>query len=279
MVNNPYQPWLATIDKITEEVKGARAIKTFQLKFLDREVQQHFSFQPGQCVMVGLFGVGECMVAISSSPTKKESLEVSIMKQGKVTSAFHEYQQGDIVGVRGPYGNGFNVDSWLGKNIVFIGGGIGQAPLRSVINYIIDNRRRYRNLDIIYGARSSSELCFKNELFELEKRDDVHVHLSIDHEEEAWNRYVGFVPDNLLKIAPPSHNTIAVTCGPPVMIQFVIKNLLHLGFTDEQIYTTLEMRMKCGIGKCGRCNIGNVYVCKEGPVFSYKKLKSITGER
>jgi sulfhydrogenase subunit gamma (sulfur reductase) len=278
-VNNPYQPRLSTIEKIIEEVKGARAIKTFQLKFLDREVQQHFTFQPGQCVMVGLFGVGECMFAISSSPTKKESLDVSVMRQGKVTSALHECQREDIVGVRGPYGNSFDVDAWKGKNIVFIGGGIGQAPLRSVINYIIDNRSQYKNLDIIYGARSSSELCFKNELFELEKRNDVHVHLSIDATENGWTRYVGFVPDNLLKVAPSSHNAIAVTCGPPVMIQFVIKNLLQLGFTDEQIYTTLEMRMKCGIGKCGRCNIGNVYVCKDGPVFSYRQLKQIKGER
>ena len=163
--------------------------------------------------------------------------------------------------------------------MVFIGGGIGQAPLRSVINYMIDNRDKYGKIDIIYGARTTRDLCYKNELFELEKRKDMNTHLSIDKDEDDWVRFVGFVPNNLLRIKPSSKNAIAVTCGPPIMIKFVIENLLKLGFSDDQIFTTLEMRMKCGIGKCGRCNIGNLYVCKDGPVFSYKQLKNIKGER
>ena len=228
--------------------------------------------------MVSHFGFGECFFAISSSPTKKDYVEVSVMRLGKTTKAMHECEEGDVLGVRGPYGNNFDVDTWKGKNLVFIGGGIGQAPLRSLINYVVDNRKNYGNLDVIYGARSAKDICFKPEFEELEKRKDVNVHLSIDKEEKGWKKFVGFVPDNLLKVKPSSKNTVAITCGPPIMIKFVIQNLLKLGFTNDLIFTTLEMRMKCGIGKCGRCNIGNLYVCKDGPVFSYDQIKNFVGE-
>jgi NAD(P)H-flavin reductase len=201
------------------------------------------------------------------------------MKLGKVTTALHELEPGDVVGVRGPYGNTFDVNGWKGKNLVFIGGGIGQAPLRSLINYVVDKRKNYGKLDVIYGARSSKDLSYKQEFDELEKRKDVNVHLSIDVKENGWKKFVGFVPDNLLHVKPSPKNSVAITCGPPIMIKFVIQNLEKLGFTEDQIFTTLEMRMKCGIGKCGRCNIGNLYVCKDGPVFSYKQLKNIYGER
>ena len=279
MNENPYQPWLATIDSGQEEVGGQRAIKTFKIKFQDKNLQKNFAFKPGQCAMISLLGKGECMFAISSSPTKKDYIEVSVMRHGKVTSALHECEPGDVVGVRGPYGNNFDVKEWKGKNIVFIGGGIGQAPLRSLINYMIDNRKDYGKLDVIYGARTSKDISYKEEFDELDKRKDVNVHLSIDVKEDGWKKFVGFVPDNLLRVKPSPKNSIAVTCGPPIMIKFVIQNLEKLGFTEDQIFTTLEMRMKCGIGKCGRCNIGNLYVCKDGPVFSYKQLKNIQGER
>ena len=279
MKDNPYQPWLATIDDIREEVGGVRPIKTFRLKFQDKNIQNNFAYLPGQCTMISLLGQGECFFAISSSPTKKDYIEVSVMKLGKVTTALHECELGDVVGVRGPYGNNFDVDGWQGKNLVFIGGGIGQAPLRSLINYVVDNRKKYGKLDVIYGARSSKDLSYKQEFAELEKRKDVDVHLSIDVAEDSWKKFVGFVPNNLLEVKPSPKNSIAITCGPPIMIKFVIQNLEKLGFTDDQIFTTLEMRMKCGIGKCGRCNIGNLYVCKDGPVFSYQQLKNIQGER
>lgn len=228
--------------------------------------------------MVSHFGFGECFFAISSSPTIKEYIEVSVMKLGKVTKALHKCEEGDVLGVRGPYGNHFDVKGWLGKNLVFIGGGIGQAPLRSLINYVVDNRKKYGKLDMIYGARSTKDLCFKSEFDKLEGKKDVDVHLSIDKKEKGWDKFVGFVPDNLLKVKPSPKNTIAITCGPPVMIKSVIQNLKKLGFDNDQIFTTLEMRMKCGIGKCGRCNIGDLYVCKDGPVFSYEQLKNIEGE-
>ncbi|OLS33256.1 MAG: Sulfhydrogenase 2 subunit gamma [Candidatus Heimdallarchaeota archaeon AB_125] len=277
-IQNPYQPLLAKVVKITNEVDGARAIKTYKLVFQDEETKINFSFIPGQFVMVSVFGKGESTFAISSSSTQKDYIEISVMKHGKNTAALHELEEGDIVGVRGPYGNTFDVKGWEGKNIILIGGGIGQAPLRSVLNYILDNRDKYGTLDAIYGARTSSDICYKEEFAELEKRDDVNVHLSIDVEEEGWNNYVGFVPNNLMEVKPSSENAIAITCGPPIMIEYVIQNLLKLGFTEKQIYTTLEMRMKCGIGICGRCNIGNLYVCKDGPVFSYEQLKGLQGD-
>ena len=271
-MNNPYIPEPANIADIRDEVLGERPIRTFKVTLQDG---RDFKQQPGQCAMLGILGIGESMISIASSPTKKGYLEFSIMKMGKVTSALHACDPGDTISIRGPYGNGFPVNEWKGKNILTIGGGIGQAPLRPIIQYILDNRSDFGQLDIIYGARSSNDLCFKDELFELEKRDDVNVHLSIDAEEPDWTRFVGFVPNNLLKVKPVQENTIAITCGPVVMINYVIKNLLELGFTDQQIFTTLENRMKCGIGKCGRCNVGHLYVCKDGPVFSYATLKNL----
>jgi NAD(P)H-flavin reductase len=279
MKENPYQPNLAKIESVKKEVGGERAIKTFRFKFQDPNVQKNFTFEPGQCAMVSLLGHGECMFAISSSPTKKGYIECSIMRHGKVTKAIHELEPGDVVGIRGPYGNSFDLKGWKGKNIVFIGGGIGQAPLRCLIGYVLDNRKDYGKIDVIYGARTSEDISFKEEFEALKKNKDVNVHLSIDVKEDGWKEFVGFVPDNLLKVKPSPKNTIAITCGPPIMIKFVIQNLEKLGFTDDQIFTTLEMRMKCGIGKCGRCNIGNLYVCKDGPVFSYKELKKLQGER
>ena len=278
-MSNPYQPELVTINEIRNEVAGNRAIKTFRMSFQNEERQKKFSHIPGQCIMTSLLGVGECMFALSSSPTDKDYIEISVMKLGKVTSALHECDVGDVLGVRGPYGNGFDVEAWKGKNIVFIGGGIGQAPLRSLIRYMVYNKKDYGTLDIIYGARSSNDLCYKKEFTEIEKSNAANIHLSIDIEEKGWTKFVGFVPDNLLKVNPSPENSIAITCGPPIMIKFVIQNLLKLGYTDDQIFTTLEMRMKCGIGKCGRCNIDNLYVCKDGPVFSYKQLKNVKGER
>lgn len=164
MTENPYQPWIVTIDEIRDEVIGERAIKTFKLVFQDEEVKKNFTFLPGQCIMVSLFGSGECFFAISSSPTQKGYIEASVMKLGKVTSALHECEVGDTLGVRGPYGNHFDVDGWENKNLLFIGGGIGQAPLRALINYAIDNREKYNKLDIIYGARTTGDLCYKEEL-------------------------------------------------------------------------------------------------------------------
>ena len=248
------------------------------------------------------------MISITSSPTRKGYLEFSVMKLGKVTTALHDLEVGDTIGVRGPYGNSFPIEDWKGKNVIFIGGGIGQAPLRSVYTNVLDRRDEFGEISIIYGARTSCDLAFISELEELEKREDVDLRLCLDWKfgpagkileeaEEGWKvinteqpectldedslctRFTCFVPELVLVTEPNPENSIALTCGPPIMIKFVIQNLLKLGFNADQIYTTLEMRMKCGIGKCGRCNIGNLYVCKDGPVFTHRQLMKVEGER
>jgi NAD(P)H-flavin reductase len=306
MKNNPYKPDLAVIEDIRQETDGSRAIKTFKVTFQDEKVKKNFAYKSGQTALVSMFGKGESMFCITSTPTKKGYLEFSVMRMGKVTSALHDLDIGDVIGVRGPYGNDFPLDAWKGKNLVFIGGGIGQAPLRSVYLNVLDNRKDYGDVSIIYGVRSSKDLSYKEEIYDFEKRKDVNTFLCLDWKfgkdgmideeaEEGWykidmknpektkapkgtTRFTGFVPQIVLVTKPSPKNTIAITCGPPIMIKFVVENLKKLGFSNDQIYTTLEMRMKCGIGKCGRCNIGNVYVCKDGPVFSYTQLEKMPKE-
>jgi len=273
MVHNDYIPKLAHILEIKEEVGGARAIKTFRTQFQNKN---DFSFRCGQCAMLSVFGKGESMISISSSPLVKDYLQFSILKTGRVTSALHEMSPGDIIGIRGPYGNGFPIKDWKGKNIIFIGGGIGLAPIWSVLNTAMEKKEEYGDLTLIYGARTSKDLVFSEELEEIKKK--IAVHLSIDVEESDWNEFVGFVPQNVTDKKPSPNNAIAITCGPPIMIKFVIKALEDLGFEDEQIYTTVENKMKCGIGKCGRCNIGLHYICKDGPVYSWAELKKLPQE-
>lgn len=275
-MKNPYIPYQVNIiDAWYETPLGDRCIKTFKVAFADDKVWDTWSHKPGNCAMVGIPGVGESMFCISSSPTEEGYLRFSIMRAGKNTNALHELEEGDSFYIRGPLGNSFPLDEWKGKNVVTIGGGIGQAPLRPVIQWIRDNRADYGDLELIYGARTSDDHCFKAEFEEIGGGKECECHLSIDVEEERWPHFVGFVPTLLMEVAPKPDNAIAVTCGPPVMINFVLKNLEELGFSPDQVYTTLENRMKCGIGKCGRCNVGHLYVCKDGPVFSYAQLKEI----
>ncbi len=273
MKSNTYIPKLAKIIQIKQEVGGVRPIKTFRTQFQDKN---DFSFKSGQCAMLSVFGKGESMISISSSPLVKDHLQFSILKMGRVTSSLHDMQEGDIIGIRGPYGNSFPIDKWKGKNLIFIGGGIGLAPIWSVLHTALGKKEDYGNIMLIYGARTSKDIVFKEELEELRKK--IKVHLSVDVEEPDWKEFVGFVPLNVLEIKPSPKDAIAITCGPPIMIKFVIQNLIALGFKDEQIYTTVENKMKCGIGKCGRCNIGMHYVCKDGPVYSWAELKNLPQE-
>jgi len=269
MPDNPYMPKLARIVEVIQEVEGARAIKTFRVQFVD----DGFTHQCGQCAMLSVLGKGESMISISSSSLEKEYLQFSIMRVGRVTTAIHEMQEGDLLGVRGPYGNQFPIEKWKGKNLIFIGGGIGLAPIWSVLQTARRQQKDYGDLSLFYGARTSSDIVYKEELQNL--KQEMTVQLSIDVEEPGWDDYVGFVPVNILDKKPSPKNAIAITCGPPIMIKFVIKNLEALGFKDDQIYTTVENKMKCGIGKCGRCNIGLHYVCKDGPVYSWAELKKL----
>ncbi|MGB3860560.1 MAG: FAD/NAD(P)-binding protein [Candidatus Aminicenantaceae bacterium] len=270
---NVYLPKLAKIIQIKEEVGGARPIKTFRAQFLN---ENQFTHRCGQCAMVSVFGKGESMFAISSSHLVKDYLQFSIMKMGRVTSELHTMKEGDIVGIRGPLGNSFPIEDWKGKKLIFIGGGIGLAPIWSVLQTALGQKKDYGDLMLIYGARTSKDIVFKDELDELRK--EITVHLSVDVEEEGWKEFVGFVPQNVTDKKPSPKNAIAITCGPPIMIKFVIQALGDLGFKDDQIYTTVENKMKCGIGICGRCNIGMHYVCKDGPVYSWAELKELPQE-
>jgi NAD(P)H-flavin reductase len=271
---NPYLPELVTITNITEETPN---IKSFQVVFNDPERMKTFTFEPGQVGQLSVFGVGESTFVINSPPTRMEYLQFSVMKAGEVTAALHELYPGDQMGLRAPLGNWFPYEGMKGKKILFIGGGIGLAPLRTLILYMLDNRADYRDITIIYGARTPPDLCYKEDLNEWESRSDVSLILTVDAEYPGWDKRVGFVPTVLNEVAPSPDDTIAITCGPPIMIKFVLQNLAQLKFNDENIITTLEARMKCGIGICGRCNLGAKYICKDGPVFSLAQLRDLPG--
>lgn len=274
MAGNPLLPQVAVVDAITSETAD---IKT--LKVVRPGGGSPFSFLPGQCAMLSAPPVGEAIFSITSSPTQKDCQEFSIKKTGLVTDYLHEIEPGCQIGVRGPYGNGFPLDTIAGKNLLFIGGGIGLAPLRSLIRYCFDNRKDYGDIHIVYGARSSGDLIQKEEITRTwPETPGTKVYLTIDVEEDGWDGPVGFVPQYVEKLGFPPENTVAITCGPPIMIKFVLAGLQRMGFTPGQIITTLEMRMKCGVGKCGRCNIGDRYVCKDGPVFSFAELKELPQE-
>ena len=267
-------PQIGIITDIRQETPD---VKTFRVNAPEGE--KLFEHMPGQCAMVCVPGVGEAMFSITSSPTNKEYQEFSIKKCGVLTDCLHSLEVGDQITVRGPYGNNFPVDTELkGKNLLFVAGGIGLAPLRSVINYVIDNRADYGTVDILYGSRSADDLVQLKEIQEVWcKTEGVNVHLTIDREQEGWDGHVGFVPSYLKELEFSNDKTVLV-CGPPIMIKFVLQGLKEMGFGNEQIYTTFELRMKCGIGKCGRCNIGSKYVCKDGPVFRYDQVEELPNE-
>ena len=238
-----------------------------------------FEHMPGQCAMVCVPGVGEAMFSITSSPTNKEFQEFSIKRCGVLTEHLHSMQVGDEIMVRGPYGNNFPVDTDLkGKNLLFIAGGIALAPLRSVINYCLAHREDYGHIDILYGSRSADDLVQLKEIQEYWMNvPDVNVYLTIDRPQEGWDGNVGFVPTYLKELNFDT-NRVSVLCGPPIMIKFCLQGLTEMGFKHDQVYTTLELRMKCGIGKCGRCNIGTKYVCKDGPVFRFDEIDELPNE-
>jgi sulfhydrogenase subunit gamma (sulfur reductase) len=274
-VSNPYLPELATVTKVVTETP---TIKSFQVVLNDPEKMKSFFFEPGQVGQLSVFGSGESTFVINSPPTRREYLQFSVMKAGEVTAMIHELAEGDPVGVRAPLGNWFPYEQMKGKKILFIGGGIGLAPLRTLILFMLDNRADYDDITIIYGARTPPDLCYKDELKEWEERADVNLILTVDAEFPGWDKRIGFVPTVLNEVAPSPDNTVAITCGPPIMIKFVLQGLSALKFRDDQIITTLEKRMKCGVGICGRCNIGGKYVCKDGPVFSLSELKELPPE-
>jgi NAD(P)H-flavin reductase len=277
MMENIYIPYQMKIEKVTYEAPG---VKTYLLKFRNEEDADKFSFKAGQFGEYSVYGAGESTFCIASSPTRKGYIECTFRQTGKVTNALAGCEEGNIIGFRGPYGNIFPVDDWKGKNLLFIAGGIALPPMRCVIWNVLDLRENFKDITIIYGARTVKDLVYKHELQQWEGRNDVNLITTVDPGGESpdWRGEIGFVPTIVEKAAPSAKNTIAIVCGPPVMIKFTFPVLAKLGFSNENIYTTLENRMKCGFGKCGRCNVGKVYVCKDGPVFTLAQLKELPDE-
>jgi NAD(P)H-flavin reductase len=278
-MENPYIPFLMRIEDVILETED-RKIKTFVLAFVNEEDRKSFVYVPGQFAEVSVFGKGEAPFGMASTPTKPEHIEFSVSTIGVVTGALHNLERGDIVGVRGPLGNGYPLETFKGKNLLLIGGGFGFSTLRSLTNYILHdlNRPAFRDLTIIYGARKPGLLLYKADLQAWKERPDLNLHITVDQEADGWQDHVGLVPNVTRTLAPSPKNTFAVVCGPPVMMKFTLPVLKDLGFNDEDILFSLEMRMKCGIGKCGRCNMGSKYVCTDGPVFSQSELTRLTGE-
>jgi NAD(P)H-flavin reductase len=270
-------PMMCRIDKVIQETPD---IRTYRLKFRDEGMMEKFNWLPGQFVEFSLLGSGECTFCIASSATRKGSFDCSIKRAGVVTGDIHaQLDEGDDVGIRGPYGNWFPLEDLKGKNLLFVGGGIGLAPLRSLIQYCIDNRKDYKDFTILYGARTSADMCYKEEIEQWRQDSSLKVILTIDKPEETWKENVGVVPKILEEVVKPVvANTKVITCGPPIMIKYTLLSLDKLGFAPENVITTLEMKMQCGLGKCGRCNIGSTYVCKDGPVFTYEQLKKLPDE-
>ncbi len=278
-MSNPYIPSLTTIRKITTE-NEVNDIKTFELVFQDREAMKNFKYRCGQFAEISVFGAGECPIGIASSPMDEDYIQFTVKKVGVVTTALHNSEEGTVIGVRGPFGNGFPLERMEGRNVVIVGGGFAFTTLRSLTRFLLHekNRDKFKDLTVIYGARNPGELIYKYDLEAWGKRDDINLNVTIDRAVPGWTGLVGFVPAVLKDVAPSSDNAIAIVCGPPIMIKFTMPVIDELGFSPENVLLSLEMRMKCGIGKCGRCNIGNKFVCKDGPVFTYKEFQKMPEE-
>ena len=280
LLENPYLPYPVRIKDIITETED-RNLKTFHLTFINPEDEGKFNYIPGQFAELSVAGRGEVPIGIASSPTEKGSVMFTVNRVGVVTTYLHNMKPGETMGIRGPLGNWYPWEDMEGKNVVIIGGGFAFTTLRSSIIYMIhpENRPRFKDITVVYGARSPGMLLYKEELTQWEQRDDIDMHITVDATDDPdWKYNVGFVPTITEQKITSSEDAFALVCGPPIMIKFTQPVLEKLGFPPERIILSLEMRMKCGIGMCGRCNIGDQYVCKEGPVFSLAKLKTLPPE-
>ncbi len=280
-MDNPYIPYPVVIADVTVE-NEARDIRTFRFKFERPEDRRKFDFRVGQFAELSVLGVGESPVGIASSPLDRDYVEFTVKRypSGVVTTALHDLQKEDRMGLRGPMGNGYPIEKLSGKNVVIISGGFAVTTLRAMIRYLLhpDIRSTVGDITVVYGARSPGELCYKNEFLEWAKRQDIKVHLTVDNGDSSWKGRVGFVPAVVAAVKPSAKDAICFICGPPVMLKFTIPELTKLNFAPEDTFLSFEMRMKCGIGKCGRCNIGKSYVCVDGPVFSLAETREMPGE-
>ena len=279
MEQNPYIPITMKLVKNLCETED-KLINTFTLEFLSKEDEENFKYMPGQFAELSAYGHGEAPFGIATSPTEPGIIKFSVAKVGCVSNALHLMEEGTMVGVRGPMGNYYPMEEFKGKNLVIIGGGFAFTTLRSMAVYMLDENHRadYGDITVIYGARNPGLLLYKEELAEWATNPNINLVTTIDRPCDGWCNHVGFIPTITEQVAPSSVNTYAVVCGPPAMIKYTLPVLEKLGFPPERIYTSLEMRMKCGLGICGRCNIGPKYVCKDGPVFSMAQLKELPSE-
>jgi NAD(P)H-flavin reductase len=280
-VQNPYLPYPVRVDDI-EIATEDKSLKTFKFVFTNPEDEDKFSYKAGQFAELSVTGMGEIPIGIASSPVEKGFVMFTVFKTGKVTSHLHSMKTGDIMGIRGPLGNWYPWDALEGKNVVIIGGGFAFTTLRSSIVYMLhpDNRKKFNDIHVIYGARTPGMLLYKDELADWEARDDINMHITVDGTDDPdWKYNIGFVPTITEQKAPQGDaNTYAIVCGPPIMIKFTLPVLEKLGYAHDHIIMSLENRMKCGIGMCGRCNIGKELVCKDGPVFTLDELNKTPGE-
>jgi len=263
---NPYRPWPARIISIMELTDKE---KLFELRLIDDDIREAFDFDAGQFVEVSIFGVGEAPVSISSAPSKRGFVELCVRDSGDVTGALHAKQCGDIVGIRGPFGRGFPFEEMKGNDILLVAGGLGIAPLKSLINHIHDNRHEFGKVTILYGSRNPSEVLFRTQFEMWKHRDDFDLHLTVDETDETWDGDVGLVTKLFEKIDVNPDSTYGAICGPPVMYKYVVEEMRDKGMDVDRIYVSFERRMKCGIGKCGHCMVGHQYACIDGPVFNY----------
>ena len=271
---NIYEPKIAVLDRVVQEIDE---VKTFFWHFKDAAEQEKFrKFRPGQFAQVSLFGTGEFPASLPPSPTEDEVF-FTIRQVGSCTAALHALQPGDEFGVRGPYGNGFPMEQYYGRNLVFVAGGIGLIPLRSCIIYALKHREKYGKIQVFYGSKQPKDLMYQAMLQEWGKSNGCECHLTVDRGDATWKGNVGVVGSLFKKpgVQVPVENTTAFVCGPPIMFRFFIKDLLAMGFKETDIVSTLERYMKCGVGKCGHCCIGVAYVCVDGPVFTFEQIRQL----
>jgi NAD(P)H-flavin reductase len=269
---NLYEPKIAVVDKITDETPDT---KTYRVRFEDEDYARSFEWEPGQFVEVTVFGAGEMPIGFASDPDEKSWFELTVVERGKVTRAMHELNEGDKVGIRGPLGNCWPLEEVKGRDLIVVSGGCGLAPLRPAILRILANRKDYGDFWLLYGARTPADRDFKDDLAAWAKRDDMKVLNTVDIGDDTWTDNVGVVTTLFDKADINAKNAIAFTCGPPIMIKFVTLDLLKMGFSEDRIVTSLERYMKCGVGKCGHCCVNHVYLCTEGPVFTYAEMNAL----
>jgi sulfite reductase subunit B len=267
MKKNIYRPIKATIEDIIQETP---AIKTFRLR-----LESEFSFRTGQFIELTVPGLGEAPFTPSSDPGVKQNIDLTIMNVGTVTSRLHNMAKGEVLGVRGPYGKGYPLEKFKSKDILIVGGGVGLAPLRSLLFSLFSGIENYNKVMLCYGSRTSADIVYKTSLPEWAKKNKVSVLTTVDVGDASWNGNVGLVTTILKDLPVDLNKAVAIVCGPPIMMKFVTLKLLDLGFKPEDIYLSMEKSMSCGLGKCGHCRVGKFYACKDGPVFTYAELKDI----